>query len=54
MTLKFFLNFSVFIKILNHYFNPVQSFEFLYHRVMKEKENFMEATSMDKNKLLKQ
>ena len=31
------MNFSVFIKILDNYFNLVQSFEFLYHRVMKEK-----------------
>ena len=31
----------MFYKILDNYFNLVQSFEFLYHRVMKEKENFM-------------
>lgn len=31
----------------------MQSFEFLYHRVMKEKENFMEATSMDKKQVIK-
>ena len=31
----------------------MQSFEFLYHRVMKEKENFMGGTSMDKKQVIK-